>query len=374
MGTTYKGKGDILEWTNGTGSDVSADEVIVLAGYLVAVALADIANGASGSVSIMGKHELSATAAEAWGQGTQLYWNTSTSKLTADETAGYPRAGIAAAAKAASATTAVVRLGVHAAGGGAAAGGAADWQESVADSLDFSAAEPAAPSVGDRYMNTGSGASSETAQTVAANELLVWNGTDWTRITPTEGMMVLTEDDGVLYGFNGASWVALGTLANIKDLTDGGNADALHVHDTPGITDYAVGKAKLAEQAADGDGSVFVPFTLEFDVDASEGNMESAAVPAGIVMVVLHAHGYKKTANGAHGDDQIALQDGDGNQICIAELNGVNDTVHFDFAGPPDATHREIPATKKLTVVPGENGAGQGDAKILVECAWKTAP
>ncbi len=106
-----------------------------------------------------------------------------------------------------------------------------DWQESLLDELDFTVAEPGSPTAGDRYLNTGSGASSETAQTVAANDIEEWNGTNWTEITPTEGACTLVEDRDMLIGYNGAAWVDLGTFANIKDLTDGGNADGLHTHD-----------------------------------------------------------------------------------------------------------------------------------------------
>ena len=134
-----------------------------------------------------------------------------------------------------------------------AAGGslnALDWQESVLDELDFTAAEPAAPTLGDRYLNTGTGASSVTGQTVAANDIEEWNGTSWTEITPTEGACCLVEDRDMLIGYNGSVWIDLGTFANIKDLTDGGNADSLHVHDTAGLEDGAVNNAKIAADAA----------------------------------------------------------------------------------------------------------------------------
>jgi len=61
------------------------------------------------------------------------------------------------------------------------------WQDIVLDELNFTAAEPAAPTVGQRYLNTGSGASSVTAQVVAANDIEIWNGTDWSEITPSDG-------------------------------------------------------------------------------------------------------------------------------------------------------------------------------------------
>ena len=138
-----------------------------------------------------------------------------------------------------------------------------DWQESVADELDFTAAEPGSPSVGDRYINTGSGASSGTGQTVAANDIEVWNGTDWTEITPTEGACLMVEDRDMLVGFNGSAWADIGTFALLTEaqtffaatditgaeaetLTDGSNADAKHVHtaDT-GLSDLTATAAEI---------------------------------------------------------------------------------------------------------------------------------
>ncbi|PSJ23583.1 recombinase RecA [Halomonas sp. ND22Bw] len=43
--------GDVLDWTNDTGSTVSSGQVVVI-GALIGVALVDIANGATGSVAI----------------------------------------------------------------------------------------------------------------------------------------------------------------------------------------------------------------------------------------------------------------------------------------------------------------------------------
>jgi len=122
-----------------------------------------------------------------------------------------------------------------------------DWQESVADELDFTSAEPGAPSLGDRYLNTGTGAASGTGQTVAANDIEQWNGTNWTEITPSEGAACMVEDRNMLIGFNGSSWVDIGTFALLNEaqtffgasdisgaeaetLTDGSNADSLHTH------------------------------------------------------------------------------------------------------------------------------------------------
>ncbi len=141
-----------------------------------------------------------------------------------------------------------------------------DWQESVADELDFTAAEPGSPTLGDRYLNTGSGASSGTAQTVAANDIEQWNGTSWTEITPTKGACCLVEDTDMLTAYNGSAWVDIGTFALLSEaqtffaatditgaeaeiLTDGSNADAKHVHDTAGITADAIDGTKIADDS-----------------------------------------------------------------------------------------------------------------------------
>ncbi len=105
-----------------------------------------------------------------------------------------------------------------------------DWQPSVLNILDFTAAEPGGPGVGDRYINTGTGASSVTAQAVTADRIYEWNGVDWDEFIPTEGTAALDENTNDLMGYDGAAWLNLGSFADIKDLTDGGNADALHIH------------------------------------------------------------------------------------------------------------------------------------------------
>lgn len=133
---------------------------------------------------------------------------------------------------------------------GAAAGNllGLDWQESVLDELDFTAAEPASPSLGARYINTATGEACETSQTVTAGRIYQWNGQSWTEATPNEGHVCLVEDTDMLKGFSGSAWVSIGTFALLNEaqvffgatditgaeaetLTDGSNADNLHTHD-----------------------------------------------------------------------------------------------------------------------------------------------
>jgi len=140
-----------------------------------------------------------------------------------------------------------------------------DWQESVADELDFTSAEPTGQSLGDRYVNTGTGTSNQTSQSVTANYVYEWNDTSWTEIVPTEGACCLVEDRDMLTAFNGTSWVDIGTFALLSEaqtffaatdisgaeaetLTDGSNADAKHVHTLDsGVSDVTATAAQLNE-------------------------------------------------------------------------------------------------------------------------------
>ena len=127
---------------------------------------------------------------------------------------------------------------------GAAGGGvnALDWQESVAD-RDLTA-PPGSPALGDRYIVAAGGSG---AWSGLDGHIVQYNGTSWTDIAPTEGAVTLVEDEDILVGYNGSAWVDLGSFANIRDLTDGGNADALHVHTVAGLSDISATAANLNE-------------------------------------------------------------------------------------------------------------------------------
>lgn len=107
-----------------------------------------------------------------------------------------------------------------------------DWQESVLDQLNFVTSEPAAPTLGDRYINTATGTSSETSQSVTANYIYEWNSVDWTETIPNEGFATWVEDENILYVFNGSSWVKFGstvTHANLSGLQGGTSSEYYHL-------------------------------------------------------------------------------------------------------------------------------------------------
>lgn len=76
MARTFIKPGKTMEFANDTGGDFASGDVLVIGVYL-AVALVDIADGESGTVSISGVHELPKVAGTAWTQGSALAWDAS---------------------------------------------------------------------------------------------------------------------------------------------------------------------------------------------------------------------------------------------------------------------------------------------------------
>lgn len=107
-----------------------------------------------------------------------------------------------------------------------------EWQDSVKDELDFTAAEPAGPSTGDRYINTATGVGSVTAQAVTANYIYEWNGATWTETIPNEGFACWIDDVDTNKVFNGSAWVPFGntvTHNNLASLQGGTSAEYYHL-------------------------------------------------------------------------------------------------------------------------------------------------
>jgi predicted RecA/RadA family phage recombinase len=91
MATNYVSDGDVIQWTNGTGSAVTAGS-IVKAGNILGVALVDIADGATGSVAIEGVFDnIPKVTAAVFVQGEKLIWDVSAGKF--DDSAATPATG-----------------------------------------------------------------------------------------------------------------------------------------------------------------------------------------------------------------------------------------------------------------------------------------
>jgi predicted RecA/RadA family phage recombinase len=106
--TGYDTSGEILKYL--AGSTIASDDVVV-AGGLVGIAMADIANGSTGPVLIRGIAKVAKKTGTAWTQGQQLYYD-ATNKFSTIA-AGTTRAGIAAVAAGSSDATGYVLLNQH---------------------------------------------------------------------------------------------------------------------------------------------------------------------------------------------------------------------------------------------------------------------
>lgn len=90
MATNYVSDGNVIQWTNGTGSDVSSGALVV-AGHTLGVALVDIANGASGSVAVEGVFTAPKVSAAVFVQGEKLIYDVSAGAF--DDSAATPASG-----------------------------------------------------------------------------------------------------------------------------------------------------------------------------------------------------------------------------------------------------------------------------------------
>lgn len=115
MTTQYVQAGDVLDYTNASGSTITAGTPVVL-GNLIGVALADIANGAVGAMAVRGVFTLPKVTGSAWTVGSKLLWDASAGKF--DVGTATPATGdvsvccVAGAAAASAAATGAVLLNV----------------------------------------------------------------------------------------------------------------------------------------------------------------------------------------------------------------------------------------------------------------------
>jgi len=112
MSTTFKKKGDRINYTN-AGAALSSGDVVVI-GSFIGVCLTDIAaTTGTGELDITGVHTLAAITTSAFTVGQQLYWDATNEVLT-NVSSGNTKAGMCAAAKAKATATADVKLNLNA--------------------------------------------------------------------------------------------------------------------------------------------------------------------------------------------------------------------------------------------------------------------
>lgn len=90
MADNYIQPGQVIDWTNGTGSAVTAGSVVVI-GQILGVALVDIADGASGSVHIDGVFAVPKVSAAVIAAGESMVWDVSAGAF--DDNAATPATG-----------------------------------------------------------------------------------------------------------------------------------------------------------------------------------------------------------------------------------------------------------------------------------------
>lgn len=90
MAKNYVQDGNIIMWNNGTGSAVVSGALVVI-GQTLGVALVDIANGASGAVSLVGVFSLPKVTGAVIAAGESLVWDASAGKF--DDNLATPASG-----------------------------------------------------------------------------------------------------------------------------------------------------------------------------------------------------------------------------------------------------------------------------------------
>jgi hypothetical protein len=94
------------------------------------------------------------------------------------------------------------------------------WKEAVINEVDFTTAEPGSPSLGDRYINTVTGTSSGTAQSVTKDYIYEWNSIDWTELATEEGDACYVDAQVTFKVYNGSSWITLNSIQSFLGLND----------------------------------------------------------------------------------------------------------------------------------------------------------
>lgn len=94
------------------------------------------------------------------------------------------------------------------------------WKVAVIDELDFTTAEPGSPSLGDRYINTVTGTSSGTAQSVTEDYIYEWNNVNWTEFATEEGDACYVDAQDTFKIYNGSSWITLNSIQSFLGLND----------------------------------------------------------------------------------------------------------------------------------------------------------
>lgn len=90
MASNFVSEGDVIPYTNTTGSAIASGQVVALS-HCIGIALASIAIGATGSVALAGVFTVPKISAAVFAQGEKLIWDSSAAAF--DDAAATPASG-----------------------------------------------------------------------------------------------------------------------------------------------------------------------------------------------------------------------------------------------------------------------------------------
>lgn len=106
MTTKFVQPGDVIDYT--AGANIASGQVVLM-GVRIGVALAAIVSGATGPMQVTGVFSIAKLSTDVVGQGADLYWDNTNSRLTTTPTAN-TLAGYAVAASGSGATTVNIKI------------------------------------------------------------------------------------------------------------------------------------------------------------------------------------------------------------------------------------------------------------------------
>lgn len=106
MTTKFVQPGEVIDYT--AGANIASGQVVLM-GVRIGVALAAIANGATGSVQVTGVFTIAKLSTDVVAQGAALYWDNANSRLTTTS-AGNTLAGFATAASGSGTATVNIKI------------------------------------------------------------------------------------------------------------------------------------------------------------------------------------------------------------------------------------------------------------------------
>ena len=108
MAKNYVQEGDVIDHVNASGSTITSGTAVLI-GARLGVALADIANGATGSVQVEGVFTVAKLGTDVVAAGALLYWDNTNKRLTTTAS-GNTLSGFAVAAAGSGVTTVNIKI------------------------------------------------------------------------------------------------------------------------------------------------------------------------------------------------------------------------------------------------------------------------